>query len=74
MVVFAASASLSILDTWFLALIMIRLAWRTAQTVTDAVAARMCKKKLASFGRRWAYLGVSWALFGDRVEFDIVSA
>ena len=34
--VLAASASLSFLDTWFLALISIRLAWRTAQTVTDA--------------------------------------
>ena len=31
--ILAASASLSFLDTWFLALIMIRLAWRTAQTV-----------------------------------------
>ena len=45
----------------YLALLTIenRLAWRTAQTVTDAVAARMCKKLLCFFGS----LGSSWYPF-----------
>ena len=68
MVVFAASASLFFLDTWFLALIMIRLAWRTAQTVTDA-AQPGCAKNL---GDPWVHRDTEGDTLGSRVGFSLI--
>ena len=67
MVVFAASASLFFLDTWFLALITIRLAWRTAQTVTDA-AQPGCAKNL---GDPWVHRDTAEDTLGSRVGFAL---
>ena len=58
----------SVLDTWFLALIMIGLAWRTAQTITDAPQPGCAKKFGVILESRGAF-GTPGGRFGDGVRF-----